>query len=469
MLTAEALAEWADALELRDFSAQAIELAKRSVLDALGCAFGTLSEECVSGIRTVLFEQGGAPQACVIGSSARLPVTSAALLNATYIRALDMNDHLAIDPNTGGKLGGHPSDMLGVILAVAEWKGAAGSDALAAMLVAYEVYGRAYAMLGADLPWDHATAFGIAAPVAAAKLLGLDARQTAHAIALSVSQAATLGGVRRGQLSHAKFLAGPWACQRGLMAALMASHGVTGPLSIFEDSRGVDAGILKGVSARDRLCAPLDQYAMIEGVTLKGYPGMDTTQAAEEAAVRVAAQLRGADRGGIMPGEIAQVELHVNDHPMTVAQTSDRARRSPASRETADHSFQFLVAVALLDGEVSPRQFGDERWLDPEVIRVMKLIATHPSRRLSKAYPGGFPSVLEVKLRDGRNASVEVGYAKGHARNPMSQAEVEEKFRCLTRGVLAAGKSTGLISAVRALEQLSDIAAITDLLSIEAN
>lgn len=466
MLTAEALAEWAGALALQDFSPRAVEMAKRSVIDALGCAYGTISEECVRGIRTTLLEQGGTPQACVIGSAAGLPVASAALLNATYFRALDMNDHLALDPNTGEKLGGHPSDMLGVILAVAEWKNVAGADVLAAILVAYEVYGRAYAMLGADMPWDHATAFGIAAPLAASRLLGLDTRHSAHAIALSVSQAATLGGVRRGQLSHAKFLAGPWACQRGLMAALMASHGVTGPLSIFEDSRGFDAGVLNGTSARERLCSPIGRYAMIEGVTLKGYPGMDTTQAAEEAAVLVAAQLRSDGRGGLAAGEIVEVELYVNDHPMTVAQTSDPARRSPASRETADHSFQFLVTVGLLDGEVTPRQFKDERWRDSEVVRVMGLIGTNPSRQLTQSYPGGFPSIIKVQLKDGRSATAEVGYAKGHARNPMTQDEVEQKFRLLTLGVISHAHSQRLLSAINAMEQLSDLRAISALISV---
>lgn len=463
MHTTQALADWAIGLGIEQFPAPALELAKSSVLDAIGCAFVSLAEECVEGVLAAVAEQGGAPQATVVGAGRKLSATGAALANSTLLRALDMNDHLAHDPNDGSKLGGHPSDMLGALLAVGEWKQKSGRDVLAAMLCAYEVYGRVYSMLGAALPWDHATAFGISTPAAAARLLGLGANETAHAIALGASQAATLGGVRRGQLSHAKFLAGPWACERGLYAALMASHGVTGPLSIFEDSRGFDIGVARSSTVRARLLAPLGPRAMIEGITIKAFPGMDTTQAAEEAATTVVTRL-GCNAGGLSAADIARVEMLVNDHPMTIAQTSDPERRAPQSRETADHSFQYLVAVGLLDGEVTPRQFAPGRWVDPAVVDLMARIDVRPSAELTRHVPGGFPCTLSVTLKDGRSATAEVGYAKGHARNPMTPEEVEAKFRRMTSPALSESRASAIIAMVHRLDTLADVGELAALL-----
>jgi 2-methylcitrate dehydratase len=464
MHTAEALADWAKAIEISHFPEQANPLAKASVLDAFGCACVSLGEKCVDGIRAAMREQGGAPQATVIGGGIRQPTTTAALVNASLVRALDLNDHLALDPNSGVKLGGHPSDMLSALLAVAEWKQASGRELLTAMLIAYEVYGRSYGLLGPELPWDHATAFGIAVPVAVSRLLRLPPTETANAIALAVSQAATLGGVRRGQLSHSKFLAGPWACERGLLAALMAAHGVTGPLSIFEDSRGFDRGVVRGGSARERLTAPLGRHAMIEGVTIKGFPGIDTTQAAEEAATRVAAELTGG-KGGLVASDIAHVEMRLNDHPMTVTQVSDPERKAPESRETADHSFHYLVAVGLLDAEVTPRQFAAGRWTEPGLVALMDRIEIIPTPVLTKRAPGGFPCTLTVTMRDGRAATAEVAYARGHPRNRMTMEEVEAKFRRLVLPTLGNRRAGRIVDLVQSLDTLTSVAPLADELS----
>src|SRR4051812_9860578 len=116
------IAQWALAFDHAALSPRAVELIKYSVLDSLGCAILTLDEDCVSGVLDFVRSMGGSAQASLIRGGTKLPVTLATLANATLIRAIDFNDHLALNPNSGGKLGGHPSDNFAAIMAIAEWR-----------------------------------------------------------------------------------------------------------------------------------------------------------------------------------------------------------------------------------------------------------------------------------------------------------------------------------------------------------
>src|SRR5262245_23456696 len=209
------LARWVIDFDPSQVPPLALQLMKHSVLDSLGCAIVTLCEPCVEGVVKVAKSMGGEPQASLIGGG-KAPVGVATLVNGSLVRAIDLNDHLAFDPSDNAKLGGHPSDNLAAALALAEWRDLSGRDLMTALLIGYEVYGRVCKFLGPDLPWDHTMAFGLSVPAAAARLLGLDADRAAHAIALSAAQSAALGVVRRGQLSHSKFLASALAAERGV-------------------------------------------------------------------------------------------------------------------------------------------------------------------------------------------------------------------------------------------------------------
>jgi 2-methylcitrate dehydratase len=453
------IAQWVLAFDHAAVDARSIELMKHSVLDSLGCAILTLDEDCVSGVLNFVRSSGGNAQASLIGGGEKLPLTLATLANATLIRAIDFNDHLALNPNTGAKLGGHPSDNFAAILAVAEWRDLDGADVISMLLASYELYGRIYKFLTPELPWDHTTTFGFTVPAVAARLLGLDADKAAHAIAISAAQSASLGVVRRGQLSHSKFLATALVAERGMEAAQLAAAGVTGPMTVFEDGRGISKGIFCSDDDLESLVAPLGPMHMVEGVTIKAFPGMDTSQAAAEAAVKATAgrKLRARD--------IQSVALIMNDHPMTVDQTSDPGRRAPHSRETADHSIHYMVAVALLDGEMTPRQFENGRWFDPDVCDLMTRMTVTIDPGWSKRAPGGFPCTVRVKTTDGTETNVEVPFATGHARNKMNREQVIEKFRHCVDGKISTAHADEIIAAVNELDRMPSIRKLTELIA----
>jgi 2-methylcitrate dehydratase len=160
------IAEWVLDFDASTVDAGSIELMKHSVLDSLGCAILTLDEECVRGVLEYARSAGGNGEASLIGGG-RATIALATLANGTLVRAIDFNDHLALNPNTGAKLGGHPSDNLAAILAIAEQRNLNGREVIAALLAGYELYGRVYKYLTPELPWDHTTAFGFSVPAVA--------------------------------------------------------------------------------------------------------------------------------------------------------------------------------------------------------------------------------------------------------------------------------------------------------------
>jgi len=456
--TVQRIAQWVADFDTVAVAPASIERIKHSILDAIGCAYITLGEDCVSGVLTLSKETGGSAQATLIGGG-MAPLAMATLVNGTLIRAIDFNDHLAFDPNDGAKLGGHPSDHLAAILAAAEWCDRSGQDVITALLIGYELYGRIYKFLTPALPWDHTTTFGLTVPAVTARLLGLDADKIAHAIAMSAAQSATLGVVRRGQLSHSKFLASSLMAQQGVQAAQLAALDICGPMTVFEDIRGFAKGVFQRNDGLHSLYAPLGPRHMVEGVTIKAFPGMDTTQAATQAVLAATAGRK------LTVSDVAELELIVNDHPMTLAQTGDAERRQPKSRETADHSFYYLVAVALLDGELTPRQFGTGRWFAPDVVDLMNRIVIRSDPSWKAKAPNGFPCTVRLKTRDGRESCAEIAYADGHACNKMGKEQVVAKFHSCADGRLSIHQAEEIISAVYDLDVLPSASEFTRLLA----
>ncbi len=451
---------------IRDFDADAIpahviERIKLSLLDAIGCGFQAYSTGAMDGVLAALPALGAGTDCTVIGTHRRAAVADAVLVNGAAFHALDFNDHLALDPNDGAKLGGHPSDALAVALAVGEWRGNSGREVLAAAVMGYEVFGRFQKLLDRALSWDHVTAYGTVAPAIAGRLMKLDEMALAHGLAMGTAHGVTPGVVRRGRLSASKFLASAQVMQTATVSTLLAAAGVTGPLAVFEyPEKGLASQVLPGADLTV-LSRPIEAKLMVEGVTIKAYPSLDTSQAA------IAAVLEAAKKLSLPADEIERVALRMIDHPGVRQQIDDEDRRHPTSRETADHSFYFLAAAALIDGELTPRQFEHERWTDPAIIDLMARIDISVDASLAAGAPSGFPAAVTLTARDGRGADAQIDYAPGHALNPMDQDAVVDKFRRLGDGVVATGRQDAIIEAALGLETAETIHPLMKLIALD--
>jgi len=423
------------------------------VLDSLGCALAALDEETAHATRRAVDGLGGKEECTIIGSNQKTSVTNAVLMNGALIRTLDLNDFLQ-----GANGAGHPSDNIAVALAMTERQGGSGADMLAAIILGYELYGRIRDLATEESPWDHVTASGLVAPVIAGRLLGLDEEKMAHALAFGAAHCHALRSVRGGQLSAAKSLANAIVTQTATLGTLLAAEGLTGPMKVLEGSYGLGEAIFPGADLNS-LVAPLGGHFRIMDASIKAYPCIGTAQTAVAAAIQAKQDLKNP------LAEIERIEIFMADTPFVSGQVNNPERRMPASRETADHSFPFLVAVALLDGMLTPRQFHGQRWLDPSIRTLMERITIQTDPSLNTYIPASFPAVIKIAKTDHTSHTVEVPYAPGHPRNRLTASGVAAKFHSCAERTLSEPLRNAIVSEVANLDGLPHLDRLMHLLA----
>jgi 2-methylcitrate dehydratase len=432
-----------------DFAPRAIEQAKLVLLDTIGCGLAALDDDSARAVLATLASFADKPQCTVLGQPRKMSAPNAVLANGTLVRVLDLNDYVVgADPQSGAR-GGHPSDNIPVALAAAELAGSSGRELLAAILIGYEIYGRGKALMSADSPWDGISISGLAAPAMAGRLLGLDDERLAHAIALGAARAPTPLAVREGAISAAKSIANALIAQSGMQAALLAAAGVTGPLDLFEAERGLKTVFAHApASAVEILGAPLPAENFISRVAIKAYPCFAGGQSAVAAALALH-RLVGGDIGSL-----ASIRASFADLPIVRRQLADPGRIAPASREAADHSLQFLIAVALIDGAFGLAQFAGQRWTDARVHTLMARLETTVDAGLAHRAGGAYPCALHATGRDGRRHAVEILAPPGFSPGGLDAQTVLEKFARLTADRMSAAACERTVDAVMMLDKM---------------
>jgi 2-methylcitrate dehydratase len=443
--TVEKLADWALAIRAEDIPEATLRQAKLLLLDTIGCGYAALDEEASRGMIATVAEAGGAPQCTVIGGAAKTSAPSAVLLNGALVRILDLNDYAN---TSSGQIGGHPSDNIPVALAAAELSGASGRDVLAAIVTGYEIYGRLKDATDEDGDWDGIMVSGFAAPAMAARLMRLDRGVLANALALSGARAPTPLVVRHGAISAAKSVANALIAQNAMQATLLARHGVTGPLDLFENPHGLGALFphLDG-----SVTAPLARDCFLMGCHIKAYPCLATGQSIVHAGLEIHRQTGGD------AGKLGEITVAIADTPSLRRQKDDPGRIDPTSREAADHSFNFLAAAAIVDGAFGLAQFENARWDARDVRDVMGRLEIVCDASLNPRSPGGFPCAIRAKGTDGRDYVAEVLDPPGFSRTGLDAEAVTDKFHRVTSGRLPQAARDRIVGTVMALDRSRDV------------
>ncbi|HEY7298972.1 MAG TPA: MmgE/PrpD family protein [Xanthobacteraceae bacterium] len=451
----EQLANWIVAIRTSDIPDAAIKQAKVLLLDTIGCGYAAFEEVAARAVLETLDDLGGAPQCTVLGSMRKTSAPNAVLVNGSLIRILDLNDYV----NTkSGQIGGHPSDNIPVALAASELAGAPGRDILGSIVIGYEIYGRLKELMDRDGDWDGVTVSGFAAPAMSGRLLGLGSRELGHAIALSGARAITPLAVRQGDISAAKSVANALVAQNGIQATILAKHGLTGPLDLFENPHGLKS-VFPGINWMEPLTAPLAAESYIMHCHVKAYPCLATGQSIVAAGIDLNRQINGeVDR-------LDRITVAIADKPFLVRQKDDPGRINPASREAADHSFNFLAAVALIDGSFGLTSFDNQRWMDPKVHDLMARLDIVCDATLNPRAPGGFPCAMRATGRDGREYVAEVLDPPGFSRHGIDPAAVVNKFNAITSARLGKNSRDRIIEAVMALDTSPSSSALTAALA----
>ncbi|MBI3910722.1 MAG: MmgE/PrpD family protein [Armatimonadetes bacterium] len=450
-MLARRLAEYALSIGFERLPPEDVHEVKRRVLDSLGCAYGAYHSDVARIARAVAGGCEARPGATVWGTTQRSLPALAAFANGAMVRYLDYNDtYLSLEP-------AHPSDNIPACAAAAEAANADGRALIAAILLAYEIQCRLCdAATIRRRGWDHVTYGYFSTALAAGRLMGLDADRLEQAVNLAGVNSAALRQTRVGQLSMWKGCAFANAARNGLFAAWLAAEGMTGPEEIFEGPMGFWCQV-SGPFHLGTLGSEGEPF-MIRQTSIKFWPAEYHSQSAIDAALALRGEIQDLDA-------IEAVDVYSFDAAVDIIGGEPEKWR-PTTRETADHSLPYCIAVALMDGAVDLEQFSEARIADPALHALMDRIQIHRDAELTARYPEGIPNRLEVTLRGGTRLAREITYPRGHARNPMTDAEVEAKFTRLARNVLPEAQVGQIRDLVWRLDTLTDLAEFTAALVV---
>jgi 2-methylcitrate dehydratase len=449
---AHQLAEYACSLQFEDLSREVVHEVKRRVIDSIGCALGAWNEEPCVIARTVASDFSATNGATIIGTSHKAPPDWAAFATGCCIRYFDYNDtYLSKEP-------AHPSDNIAAVLAIGESVGANGRELITAIALAYEVQCRFCDAASIRAKgWDHPTYGAFSTALAAAKLMKLDAEKTRHAVNIAGVNCAAFRQARVGELSHWKGVAFANAARHGVYAALLARAGMTGPAPIFEGQMGFEKelGVSLGNVGEKFVKRPGEKNAnegtaaMILNTSIKYWPAEYHSQSAIEAAMFLRKEIGD-------PSKIQSVRIESHDASVDII-GSEPEKWKPETRETADHSLPYITSIALIDGEVTDRQFQPVRFMDPKIWKFLENVTVQRNAELSSLYAKAVANIVHVTLEDGRTLTKRVDYPLGNALNPVTDKQLEGKFNALVVLALGDAGAKKIVDLVWKLDEAKNV------------
>lgn len=442
LLQTEQMARFAARADYEDLSERARGRLKLHLLDTLGCAIGALDSIPIAAIRDQVVEFA-APGRCTLIAGGRMSPDRAALWNGALLRYLDFMDNYLAPMQTG-----HPSDNFASVLAAAEYADASGRDFLAALALAYQTFTR----LLEEAPvqshgFDHTVQLAYSMAMGAVRAMKMKADQAAHALAIAGASNQGMVVTRSGYLSQWKGLQSASIASSVMNAVFIAKRGVTGPLQVLDGKEGFP----KAFGVKVQIDWAAESLEQILRCSLKSYNAEVHTQPAIEAML----QLRKEHHPRADEIESIDVEIFKQAYDITGAGEEAGDKYDVRSKEQADHSLPYLLAVALLDGEVTPRQFTPDRIERRDVQRLLRKVRTLRDDMLSRRYPSETPCRIVVELSGGKQVNCEKTDWHGFYKRPLSWNDVRQKFDALAEPFAEGALRSEIADAVANLEVLS--------------
>lgn len=433
---------------------EVVHQVKRRTIDAIGCALGAYNAEASEIARGYVLGVRASPGATVLGTRHRTAPELAAFANGVMVRYLDYNDTgLAGDS-------GHPSDNIPAVLAAAEFVSADVRTFITGVVLAYEVQGR-FGEPGRlrARGWDPVTFLALSAAAGAGKALGLTREQMANALAMAITSNVGLRQIRAGALSMWKGAAAGNAAASGVFTAILGGRGLTGPEQAFEGRYGLFNQVTGPIELQP--FGGNGRPFKVQDAKFKVFP----TDYEAQCAVHPALELR-----QVLGGKVDDIERVVVDtYNLAVTIAADSPEKwHPETRETADHSIPYVLAVAFTRGTVWLDDFTEERIRDPQIRALMKKIEVREKEEYTRANPESNYFRIEVITRSGEHHVREIRYAKGHPKNPMSDQEIEAKFRRLAEPVMGRVQMDRVLDRLWHLEDVESLRALLDLFVLKS-
>ncbi len=441
------IGSYAASLSYEDLPASTIRSAKQKLIDAMGCIVCVYLWEPSKRVRSMCFPMDSGLTARVLGSLLRTTPEMAAFANSTMGRAADFNDSYRIKRAT------HTSDAIPADLAMGEAVHADGKRLIASIVLTYEMGLLFTEKVGTMKDWNpdpcaFAATFGSA--MGAGKILGLNKEQFSNAASMALVANINLGSRLTGEHSMYKEVYAGVSARQGIFAALMAHAGITGPTETIEGENGLNT-MVDSVEI-EPLGGKGVQFA-VERAILKPYPARDALQLPIKVALEV--------RKKVSPEKIKSIQVWTTRAPAAVAKNLSEVW-APKTKETADHSMPFVVAAALVDGEVNVDTYTRERFLDKDVLATIAKLKIEEDPEFTKQSPHKFNSRFKVETQDGNTFTIHRVMTLDEMREEWSDEAVEAKFRRNVRDLLAPDQIQASLDLMWNLEKVKDVARIVD-------
>jgi 2-methylcitrate dehydratase len=434
---AETLARYATGLKYDDLPDDVVRLAKRTILDTRGCAFGGYTAGPSKIAIKLASDVSSKPGATVLISGISTSPDLAVFANGVMIRYLDFND--AFVSLTHGA--GHPSDTLAALLSAAELNGRSGRDLITATVLSYEVFCKiadVFDYLGNGI--DHSTITGMAAVVGAGSLMRLTTEQMVQAIGITVGGDTATRQGRADALSNWKAYAAADACRKAMFSVQLAQNDMTGPSDVFEGRYG----FFKVMGHKPVAPPQLGEPFGIRRCFTKRFPLGQFSQTVAQAAVEARSFFQTSD-------DIAQININVSRSAIKImADGPDKWR--PPTHETADHSIPYAAGVVLMYGKIDPEYYEDPYLHDSRLLELVSRVKCVPSDEADRTENEFNLCELDIAMKSGERKTFRVEYHRGHFKNPMTDAEMEEKFRLMAQKHLSTDRVDNLLRILWGLE-----------------
>jgi 2-methylcitrate dehydratase len=437
---AEGIARFALGTSYEDIAPERRERLKVSVLDALACAINALGAPPIEACRAQAEEFGGQAGNCTLIGGGRSNIIYAAFYNTALVRYVDYMDSYLV---AGGLC--HPSDNTGAILAASEYAELSGKDFLIALALAYQIESR----LTAAVPFmadgfDLTTPLSFSLAAGLSKALGLEEAKTAAAIGIN-GDFIPLLVARTTPISQWKGLSSSHVALGCVQGVFLASRGVTGPRYVIEGAHG----LAQAVGVPIQIDWDKEKLDCFDRLALKSY----NTAVPGQSSIFCMLELLTAH--AIEPSQVDSIEdLVYQDAYDFMGGGSFGPKTDVHTKEDADHSLPYLLAVALLDGDVQPAQLEPRRIDAPDVQDLLRKVTVRPDHGFTARYPGEVPSRVTVRLRDGKSHSHEVKNYPGFPTWPLTWDEIVAKFDKLVAGRADDGLADEIKAAVRSIESI---------------
>jgi 2-methylcitrate dehydratase len=447
----ERIAAFASKAKPAHLTAETRTLLKRNILDSVGCAIAALPGAPFRALRDQ-FEEYRSAGSCTLIGGGTTSVDQAALYNSGLVRYVDLLDSYM---SPGGLC--HPSDNFGAVLSAADHAKARGEDFMLALAIAYEVQCRFTAVVPVMAKgFNHALQLAMSAALASGKLFGLTESQIANAVAIAAVDNVSLSCIHSEPVSQWKGFSPALTVMRAVYAASLAKRGFTGPMRLFEGPNGLERMFAQTIPA-DWDDPSLE---MVKQTVLKKFCSLIHGQPVLEATLEL------KRKHGLSGSDVERVRCDIFQTGYDIAGGGSFGNKDrPQTKEQADYNLKYLIAAALLDGQVGPQQLDPVRIQAADAQHLLARVDVCLDAEFSARYPQELNARITVRTKDGCELKQEkLGY-EGSLANPISWERVVEKFHWLSESYADATLRDRIIEVVQALDERP----LSDLMSLLAS